>query len=105
MELRCSLVDSDSVGIKNFTATVISENGNTIDRANTTNGRVALSLINDTLGSGFRGAYTSVTVYTLECVIKIDEQTTITKREKVAVTARDLTVGHINIVSIIGDMR
>jgi len=101
MILNCILENSEGHKIKKFTATLINESGNTIDRKKTVNGKVNLDA---TPKDDFVMLTTVENVYTIQYIVIVDSDTTITVNDKVAVNASDIKQGHINIVSLLGDL-
>lgn len=101
MEIRCQLINYEDRVIKKFTGTLINENGNTVGRTTTTNGKLLLVINKETYGETLDKRIART--YDLELIYTIGSDTTVTKRDKVMVTASDLKNGHINIVSTIGE--
>jgi len=104
MEIRCRLENCDGNSIKKFTVTLINENGNTIDRKSTTNGKVKLNINNAKNEFTFVPDNLTVGKYTIEYFMTINGDTTITKSESVAITAENITLGHINLLSTLGEI-
>lgn len=103
MYIRASLVNYSGEKIKKFTATLINENGNTLDRVHTRNGNVKLSVYGSPSTFGFKNMDSGIGNYTVEFILLLDNDTTLIKRELVTITSSDLDNGYKDIVSTIGD--